>query len=182
MRRLYKLILLVSVFTLVVVGCSIFDGMSEEEFRQMHYSYLGELVVEGIGFEVVDFNFDTDSVVFTYETAVVDEVAFWVEIDGFFEREEELWKVLDGKGNVRRYKRIMPPREGSVGFYSAEQIRIAYDPGTANVIVAWVQSDTSRPVDSFEESNQVEVGFAEERIWPIVDEFVREHVIVDVND
>ena len=118
-----------------------------------------------------------------YLTAISDESTFWSKVDGRFGDEEPPWTVLDGQGNVRRYERVTPRREDSLlGFYGAEEIRMAYDPQTDQVIVAWVQSDTPGPVGSFQESNQVEASFAEERIWPQVDEFVAKHAVVDVAD
>ena len=180
-QRLYKLAILVFVFA--AAGGCVFAGLSEKEFRQRYDGLLAELVIEGSGFEVVDFNHDVDAVVFTYQTAVRGESTFWSEVDSRFGDEKPPWTVLDGRGNVRRYERMMLPREDSLfGFYSAEEIRMAYDPATDQVIIAWVQSDTPRQAGSFGESSKVEVSFAEERIWPQVDRFVEEYSVADLGD
>ncbi len=137
--------------------------MSPQELRESSL-YPTEFIVKDTDLEVVSFNYDVDSVTFTYETSVTDAATFWTEISS--RSEESRWKVLDSEGNVRRYERLLPPREGSMGYYSAEDLRIAYDPKAGRVMVAWVQSDSSKPVNRFEEADDTEVRYARETVWP----------------
>jgi hypothetical protein len=136
------------------------EGVDEKKRSCKEASF----IIKDADLEVVSFNYDVDSVTFTYETSVTDAATFWTEISN--RSEESRWKVLDGEGNIRRYERLLPPREGSMGYYSAEDLRIAYDPKAARVIVAWVQSDSSKPIDRFEETNHTEVHYARETVWP----------------
>jgi hypothetical protein len=169
LRPIWAILILFVVF---MVGCN----MSPEELQESEMYPTEFIVEEESDLQVVSFNGDVDSVTFLYKTSITDETAFWGEIEHLVE--ERQWKELDGEGSIRRYEYLS---EGPVvlDFFSAEEIRIAYDVEQQKVIVAWVQSDTSDKVDSFEDANPVEVGFAQESVWPEFEELARSHGIED---
>jgi hypothetical protein len=150
--------------------------MSPQELRESKV-YPTEFIIQDTDLEVISYNFDTDSATFTYKTSIADAAIFWAEINNLIE--EFHWQVLDNEGNVRRYERLLPP-QGTSGFYSAEEMRIAYDSRLSRVLVAWVQADSSKSFDSFEEAeNVVDVRYAQERVWPEFEKILQSFAIDD---
>jgi len=126
-----------------------------------------EFIVEETHLQGIYANQDVDSVIFTYKTNIIDEKSFWIQMDKVARDHE--WKMLPSEVNIRRYERIMP-RTGKTVFYSAEEVRIACQPETMTITVAWVQADESKTINSF--TDTYESGFADAVVWPKFNELI----------
>ena len=106
-------------------------------------------------------NMDVDSAIFSYKTDATDEATFWQAVDDALLADK--WKCTSNSGNERHYERIIP-KTGQRMLHSAEQARISYNPSSRQVVVAWVQADSSDSVESFSQTG--ESSFANSAVWP----------------
>ena len=146
-------------------GCDIMSQVPTEDSIRANPGRV--FIVAGEDIRGIYGNMDVDSEVYQYRTREENADEFWVAVSK--QSAETGWKLVHEEGNVRHYDRIMPAT-GEEACHSAEQVRIAYDPGSRTVTVAWVQNDVSayrsKPPTKFGESRNAEVDFADRVIWP----------------
>lgn len=114
-------------------------------------------------------NMDVDSTIYQYVTETHNSNKFWELVH---ERaRQDGWMQIENRDLIRIYDRVVAAK-GQQRFHSAEQVRIAYRPGTGAVTVAWVQVDSSQLLTRFPRQG-VEADFAMRVVWPQFDELTK---------
>lgn len=134
-------------------------------------SSLPEFVVKAEQETGIYGNQDVDSLIFTYVTQVksVEELK-----EGIAKKIRSYqWKLTKQQGDLLEYRRYFAKGKGGaehpdmLAFASLEIIRLAFNPRTQKVVVAYVQMDSSDDNESaFEQTDEAEWAWAEEVLWP----------------
>lgn len=109
-------------------------------------------------------NSDVDAVIYAYDSSVAGEGEFWSTLAQATSRAN--WQLREERSDYRRYVRIKP-RTGQQRFHSVEEARVAFNPESQEVFVAWVQSDLETlPSDFPSVDDSSEGSFAQRVVWP----------------
>jgi len=125
--------------------------------------------VEPSEIEGVFGNGDVLSEVFQYLTAMESAEVFWDTLDK--QAEESGWTRI-GDGEARRFVRADPPETPQHPWWICEA-RVSLEPESRVVRVGWV-STSVRAKSPKAELPELERGFAERKVWPLLKKMPKE--------
>ncbi|MBI5757270.1 MAG: hypothetical protein HZA46_01985 [Planctomycetales bacterium] len=161
MRRIRSCTLLLLAFALTTASCVKSGTPSGHEIRGYK---LDHFIVDDKGLVGDYVNFDIDSLVFHYETAVTPVNEVWSRINARIA--DTGWTEKGSDSSYRRYVRVTP-MEGQRKYGSSEEVRVAIRKASSMIVVGYVQADSERAIEDTQEGE-----FAERVVWPLFDSLV----------
>ncbi|HWQ95534.1 MAG TPA: hypothetical protein VN418_08610 [Gammaproteobacteria bacterium] len=126
---------------------------------KMIEEYFNEFLSEASDVAGVYGNHDVDSIIFSYDSSK-NNILDAIEQSAT----KKNWNPKNRTNNELELYRQYPPREGSLGFWSYELVRVSRATGTKKVCVGWLQIDESSEVKK--PDNTGEGKWAALHFWP----------------
>ena len=150
-----------------LAGCSLVT-MEEVPSPELIKKWMGPFLIESDQIKGVYRNLDVDSMVFTYRTSVTTEERFLVSLasslaGSTWQRETNAMAFIEFRRGFSKGE-TAPDRPDMTMFASLEVARLSFNPTNHTVVVAYVQSDSVKNIDRFEDTS--EGKWAERTIWP----------------
>ena len=130
--------------------------------------WLGAFLIEADQVQGIYRNLDVDSLVFTYRTTLQTDADFRNALrealaDSKWEQNTNAEGYVEFGRTFRRGE-TSQERPDMAAFFSCEVVRLSFDPETGTVVVAYVQADTTKDVECFEQTSAGR--WAASVVWP----------------
>jgi len=168
MNRLTVFVSIAS-FSISLYGCDIHDYVPNTDEILSSGSLENLFLVEGKNVRGVYGNSDVNCDVYSYETDSSSESVFWELLEKNLSNTE--WtRITENESEVRRYVLLSDPAEPGYRWLIVEA-GIGLNPSTKTVAVGFVFTYTRSKPDPVKLPS-LEADFAEERIWPRINECI----------